>query len=94
MNKEQVAPNALSAAEIEALLQRYARSIEQRKLTSITLMLLEMHRPLTGLMENVLIFSGPLLAPLVGFTRYQELRALLRAPKNVDRLIEILSEEK
>jgi hypothetical protein len=83
----------LSAAEREALLDRLSEAVARRGLETPVLMALEVHRPMAFLASQGLIIAGPLLAPLLGLSRIQDLSRLLREPGAVDALIARIEEK-
>jgi hypothetical protein len=77
----------LSAADRDALINRCARLVAERGLTTPAILFLEMHRPLGFLAGQSLILASGFLAPLFGPQRVQQLSRLLQSRDSVDRLI-------
>jgi hypothetical protein len=77
----------LAPEEREALLERIAGAVAARGLETPAVMALEMHRPFAFVASQGLIFFGPLLGPLLGIERMQNVSRLLREPGAVEALI-------
>ncbi len=83
----------LAPEERETLLARIADAVTRRGLETPALLALEMHRPAAFLASQGLIVFGPLLGPLLGLERMQNVSRLLREPGAVDALIERIEEK-
>ena len=78
----------LSEADREKLLEEFARAVAKRGLQTPVIFGLEMHRPLAFTAGQSIVVFGPMLAPLLGIERLQNVSRLLQEPGIIDRLIE------
>jgi hypothetical protein len=69
----------------------YAKKIRELSLTTPSIFLLELHKPLANLFYNLAIFGSPLLSPLFGNKRMKFIETLLSDRQNIEVLIEKLS---
>lgn len=77
----------LDGAEREKLLDTIAEAIRRRGLTTPALFFVEINRPLGFVASQGLIALTPLLAPLIGLDRMQNVGRLLADPAAVDELV-------
>ena len=70
------------------MLERIASRVAKYRLQTPAVLFLEMHKPLHGLAWHATHFVSPLLAPLLGFNRMEDLAWLFSSKENVERLIE------
>jgi hypothetical protein len=77
----------LAPEEREHLLQTVTTAVARRHLQAPALFALEMNRPLTFLASQSLIALAPLIAPLIGLEKTQQIGRLLAEPGVVDALI-------
>ena len=77
----------LPPEEREALIGRIAELVVKRGLEVPAIMALEIHRPVAFVASQGLIVLGPLLGPLLGLERMQNVSRLLREPGAIDALI-------
>jgi hypothetical protein len=78
----------LPEAEREKLLDDFASAVTKRGLQTPVIFGLEMHRPLAYTASQSIVVFGPMLAPLLGIERLENVSRLLQEPGIVDRLIE------
>ncbi|NCO42754.1 MAG: hypothetical protein COZ06_24215 [Armatimonadetes bacterium CG_4_10_14_3_um_filter_66_18] len=83
---------ALAADERDALIDSCARRIVGYGLETPAIFLLEMHKPLSFLGSQALLFASPCLAPFMGLERTEDFAALLNEPANVDLLLDRIEE--
>ena len=79
-------------AVLDPLLEQAAVEVVKRRLETPTILLLEMHRPLTFLGSQALVVFTPMLAPAFGVERLERIAALLEDRRNLDRLLERIEE--
>jgi hypothetical protein len=77
----------LPDAERDALLDKAARAVVSRGLEAPAVLALEMHKPLAFVASQALIVTTPLLGPLLGLGRMQNLTRLLQEPGAVEALL-------
>ncbi|MBC8101585.1 MAG: hypothetical protein H7Z41_03245 [Cytophagales bacterium] len=78
----------LTEAEREALLDEISAGVCRRGLQTPVIFALEMHRPLAFVASQSMIVLAPMLAPLLGIERIENVSRLLRESGSIDRLIE------
>ncbi len=78
----------LPPADREKLLEEFANAVAKRGLQTPVIFGLEMHRPLAFTASQSIVVFAPMLAPLVGIERLQNISRLLGEPGIIDRLIE------
>lgn len=61
--------------------------IRRRRLTAPAIFILEMYKPILGVLREGAIFAAPLLYPLVGGTLYGNLCKLLESPDQIESII-------
>jgi hypothetical protein len=83
----------LAPEERAALLDALAEAVRRRGLRVPTLFFVEVNRPLGFVASQGLIALTPLLAPLLGLDRLQNVGRLLADPATVDELVARLEEE-
>ncbi|MDX1934341.1 MAG: hypothetical protein SFU56_17195 [Capsulimonadales bacterium] len=71
----------------ERLLRSVAEAIRRRGLETPAVLALELNRPFAFIASQALIPFAPLLAPLIGIDRLQEVGRLLAEPGVTDELI-------
>lgn len=71
-------------------LERVAEAIARRGLTVPAVMLLELHRPLAPLASQAMVVGWPLLAPLLGLRRFDEVRDILADRERFDAFVTLL----
>lgn len=82
----------LPPAQRDALIETCARRIVAYGLETPAVFFLEMHKPLSFLGSQALLFASPCLAPFLGLQRTEEFAGLLNDPHNVDRLLDRIEE--
>ena len=70
-------------SEISAI----SSEIIRRRLCAPAIFVLEMYKPVVGLLREGAIFAAPLLYPFVGASLYGNLCKLLESPDNIEALI-------
>ena len=78
--------------EERALLERLARLVVRRRMTSPALMALESTRPLSFIGSQVLAFAGPMLKLAFSSAEYDRLQGLLERRRSIDWIIEAIAE--
>lgn len=68
---------------VEAL----AKAIHSRGLSTPAIFMLELSKPICGLLHPALLVSEPLIGALVGFQRYREQQAFWTKSENIEALI-------
>jgi hypothetical protein len=68
-------------------IQSLAKTITDRKLNSISIFILESHKPLARILQNLLIVSDPLLFFLSGNVNWQIFKEILNSQEDIDLLI-------
>jgi hypothetical protein len=79
--------------EINALIEEASEWVVRRRLETPALLFLETHKPLTSLASHSVIFATPLLAPLFGLGRMEQLQTLMESSANIDRLMDRIEEK-
>jgi hypothetical protein len=79
--------DCLSKEERERLLDEVAARIIRRGLATPAIFLLELNRPLSFVAGQSTHVLTPLLAPLFGLSRMEQVAALLEDRANIDRLV-------
>jgi hypothetical protein len=79
--------------EIDALIEEASEWVVRRRLETPALLFLETHKPLTSLASHSVIFATPLLAPLFGLGRMEQLQTLMESSANIDRLMDRIEEK-
>ena len=69
-----------------------ARKIVSRRLETAAVLFLEMHKPLSFIASQGVVFALPFLAPVLGPQRMADLSKLLRDRGNVELLISRIEE--
>ncbi len=82
----------LSFEDLERL-QSVAVILVTRGLAAPAVVLLEMYRPLTTLFHTGGVVMAPLLAPLFGYARCEEILRVLKDRKAIDTLISLIESE-
>lgn len=83
----------LTPHERDRLLACAASAIRSRNLSTVAVLLLEMHRPIGFISSQALVVFTPFLAPALGLVRVQQITALLADPRNIDRLLALIEED-
>jgi hypothetical protein len=81
-----------SEEEIAALIDEIARWVVRRRLETPAILFLEAHKPLASLAGHSVVFAAPLMAPLFGMKRMDQLQRLMESSANLDRLIDRIEE--
>jgi len=76
-----------SESEREKVLEGVVTRIAKYRLQTPAVLLLEMHKPLRSLAWQATHFVSPLLAPILGVSRMEDLAWLFSSPDNLERLI-------
>ena len=82
----------LSSDQRNALIDACAQRIVEYGLETPAVFFLEMHKPLSFLGSQALLFASPCLAPFLGLQRTEDFAALLSDPDNVDLLLDRIEE--
>lgn len=77
----------LSQEEREHLLLTVADMVAKRGLQTPALFALEIHRPLAFIASQGMLAFAPLMAPLIGLERLQQVSRLMAEPGAIDDLI-------
>ena len=80
--------SVLPPEQRDALIDACARRIVEYGLETPAIFFLEMHKSLSFLGSQALLFASPCLAPFMGLQRTEEFAALLSDPHNVDLLLD------
>lgn len=90
-------PDELSAEERDALADRLARRVVERRLETVATLFLEMHKPIAFLGGQAMLMGAPVLGTLFGYENLQRLALFFQSAENVELLlqrIEVLSRER
>ena len=77
----------LKEEERDALIEKLAQKVHQRRLHAPAILFLEIHKPLCFLASQSLILASGFLAPLFGPQNVQRYSKLFESRENVERLI-------
>lgn len=80
----------LSEEQEQSLVDRLAKEIKTRKLEAPAILLLEMHKPLAGLIGHGMVATAPFFAPFVGFDNVNDYSRLLGNRRSMEHLIQAL----
>jgi len=69
------------------IVDRVVAELTRRKLVTPSLLLIELHRPLVGVMHAFGAVSLPFLVPLLGWQLYQDIQHVLSEPEFLDQLV-------
>ncbi len=67
-----------------------AQAVVDRGLAVPAMFFLELHRPLAHLASQAMVVGTPILAPLLGLSRFDELREVLADPIRYKAFLELL----
>lgn len=76
--------------QINQKLDRAAHWVAERGLEAPVLFLLELHKPLGGLMHNGAIFLQPIGAPFFGTDKMAALRQLFESEENIEHFMQLI----
>jgi hypothetical protein len=82
----------LPEAEQGQVIEKIAQGIVRRGMEAPTILLLEMHKPVTFLVSQGLMSISYFIAPIVGFENVRIASKLLERRENVERLIQRIEE--
>lgn len=82
----------LSDQDEARMLTALATKIRKRKLESVAILFLEMHKPVSRLAGNALVVFSPFVAPFVGFQNVNDYSRLLMKSGAIEKLILRLEE--
>ncbi|MCE5199473.1 MAG: hypothetical protein ABFD54_06095 [Armatimonadota bacterium] len=82
----------LSEEERDSLINSIAKKVADRRLETVAVLFLEMHKPLSFLASQAMLVSMPLAAPVFGPQNVADLSKLLRERENVELLISRIEE--
>lgn len=85
---EEVEPEDWKPEDTEALIEEISQWVVNRGLETPAILFIEAHRPFSVIANQALIAGTPMMAPLFGFGRMEQLSKLLETSENVDRLID------
>lgn len=77
----------LTEEETEALLNKAAMEINNRKLRTPAILALEMHKPLAAVGGSAAIVFAPFIVPILGFDFVNNYSRLLSKRENIERLV-------
>ncbi|HXH61780.1 MAG TPA: hypothetical protein VNI20_10535 [Fimbriimonadaceae bacterium] len=78
----------LTEQETAELISKVADEVHKRKLEVPAILFFEMHKPISRLAGNAMIFFAPFIAPFVGIDNVHNYSRLLMESSNVERLIQ------
>lgn len=74
-------------------LERVAEAIARRGLSVPAAMFLELHRPLAPIASQALVVGWPILAPLLGLRRFEEVRDVLADRERLNDFIALIEQK-
>ena len=83
----------LTSEQLESIVDDIAAKIVERRLETVAVLFLEMHKPLSFVASQAALVAMPLVGPLTGMERMVVLSKLLRDRENVELLITRIEEK-
>jgi len=83
----------LTKEELESLVNSVAARVVERRLETVAILLLEMHKPLSFVASQAVLVAMPMLGPLIGMDGMATLSRLLRDRENIELLITRIEEQ-
>ncbi|MDC0358447.1 hypothetical protein OAO01_06490 [Oligoflexia bacterium] len=80
--------------DVSPLLEELARQVLARGMEVAAIFFLELYKPLTSLFHTASVISVPLLVPLFGAKRSQDVLRILESRANVEQLIQLLEKQR
>ena len=80
----------LTESETDALLDKCASEIRDRKMETPAILFFEMHRPLGFLMSSGAVVAAPFLVPFLGFDNVNDYSRLFSKQENILKLLDRL----
>lgn len=77
----------LTEEETEALVEKAAREVHRRGLATPAILMLEMHKPLAGVLGHASVVAAPFAVPFLGFDVFHNYRRLFSNRENIERLL-------
>lgn len=77
-----------TASPLEADLTLIATSVQRRGLETPAIFFLELYKPLSQVLQNVVFFSTPIFAPIFGLENMQRAAKILESSESVEQLIQ------
>ncbi|GIV02950.1 MAG: hypothetical protein D6724_04560 [Armatimonadetes bacterium] len=84
--------NELTEEEVEEIVEKAATEISRRGLETVSILFLEMHKPLANVIAHGALAFSPFMMPFLGFDRVDRYTQFMSRPSNVERLIQRLEE--
>jgi hypothetical protein len=79
-------PAELTAERRDEMIEKTARAVVKRRLETMAVAALEMHKPLSMIGANLVMLLTPFAAPFITWKRCDELAFFLMDRENVERL--------
>ncbi len=80
----------LTSDQSEALLQKAADQIRSRRMETVAILMLEMHKPVAGFLAQSSVLVSPFLIPILGFNNVNDYSRLFSKRDNVERLLQLI----
>jgi uncharacterized protein (DUF2164 family) len=85
-------PAELTAERRDEMVEKTAHAVVKRRLETVAVAVLEMHKPLATIGSTVVMFFTPLAAPFVTLKRCDELAYFLLDRDNIEKLASRIEE--
>ena len=78
--------------QVEEKIEEIAIRIVEKKLSTVAILFLEMHKPIAFIASQAVAISTPLLGMLFGYKRMEDYYNLLSSKENIELLISKIEE--
>jgi hypothetical protein len=80
----------LTDEQTDELLHKAADEIRRRRMETVAILTLEMHKPIAGFLAQSSVVMSPFLIPFLGFSNVNDFSRLLSKRDNVERLLRLI----
>jgi len=82
----------LTPEERQELVEKAANEICRRGMQTPAIMMLEMHKPLAGILGHASVVAAPFAVPFVGFDTYHNYSRLFSTRDGIEQLLQKIEE--
>lgn len=84
----------LTDEQAEALIQKLANKIIERKMQTPAILFLEMHKPLGNIAGHAMVAFAPFTVPFLGYDNINEFSQLMTQRRHWERLLDVLDQSR